>query len=216
MKRDICYFFPVDVITLYNAYLTAATNPPFERDCKKEPFHTISFGVNYSFKYNMNGGSCIMRFIPCGGGAAVNLRFTLAQAAGGRCERYAEDLTKNVVKILNIPAQKSPIDVEEFLKDENKVVENRQPQSTPVQQYTPQPQPVAQSVTQAAPAPQPVQVQKNENSILCKNCGATLTVGAAFCGNCGASQSVKKAFCEKCGAKALEGAAFCHMCGNKL
>ena len=29
MRRDICYFFPVDVVSLYNAYLTAAKNPQF-------------------------------------------------------------------------------------------------------------------------------------------------------------------------------------------
>ena len=94
MRRDIGFYVEADIAQVYKAYLSAAVNPPFERDCRDEPFHTISFGVNYSFKYNMNGGSCNIHLMPYGTGTAVNMRFSIAQLVGARYEAYAEDLNK--------------------------------------------------------------------------------------------------------------------------
>ncbi len=204
MRRDICYFFPVSVETLFNAYLTAAKNPPFERGCKEEPFHTFSFGLNFSVKYNMNGGSCTVRFIPCEGGSAVNLRFTIAQALGARYEKYAEDLTSYAERILNVNGQRSGIDVEEFVKPENKIY-SASSASQPVFQSAPQPAP--QQASQAAPA---------KSGGFCPECGTSVMENASFCSECGTKLKKAPTSCPNCGTITPEGAKFCHSCGAKL
>lgn len=179
MRRDVCYFFETDVKNLYSAYLMAAKGEPFGRDCKEEAFHTFSFGLNYSMKYNMNGGACTLHFMPYKNGSAVNMRFSIAQLAGARYGKYAEDLTQAAANILAKAAYNVNIDVEEFLKEENKVMATQAPVaevvSTPVAEAVPTPVPVA------ATQPQPQYKHR-----FCTNCGKPLVEGAAFCTNCGA------------------------------
>lgn len=226
MRQDECYFFNTDVVTLYNGYLRAAQEPPFERSCKEEPYHTITFGVNFSFKYNFNGGSCIMRFIPYQGGAAVNLRFVLAQGAAGRTGRYAQDLTDQAVKYIGAEWHKSKIDVELFTLDENKVVQglNSTVYVPPVPQPSPEPVVEAVPVYTYTPVNEPVSVPVElpktnpmaEEGIICLKCGRKMPTDAAFCSSCGSALAVTEKFCSKCGTKALEDAVFCHACGNRL
>ncbi len=201
MRRDICHYYAADVQTVYNAYLAAATNRQFRRDCKEEPYHTLTFGLNFSMKYNMNGGSCIIHFIPFGGGTAVDLRFVVAQAAGARYGRYDQDLTNAVVTVLGIPAQPLQLDIEEFMKESNKVYAQNFA-AAPTMQYT------------AAPVnePQPEPVQNR----ICTACGRELMPGDMFCGNCGTKAVCKTRFCTHCGTPAKETNAFCANCGNKL
>ncbi len=216
MRRDVCYFFAADVVSVYNAYLAAAKNPPFERTCNEEPYHTFSFGVNFSFKYNMNGGSCTLHFMPCNGGSAVDLRFSIAQGAGARYGKYAKDLTERAVAILRVPAQESQIGIDEFLKECNKVYAG----SSQPQTFASAPASVAPSNPTMSPAPQPASAPApaavSNGAGFCHNCGAATVENAAFCSACGASLKVKSAFCSSCGTKAVDGAAFCHNCGNKL
>ena len=73
-------------------------------------------------KYNFNGGSCTIRFIPVEGGSAVNLRFSLAQLAGGRYEKYARDLTDEVIALLGVTPVCADIDINAFLSPQNRVV----------------------------------------------------------------------------------------------
>ena len=54
MRRDLCYFYPVPVQPTFDAFVQAA-NQQFGKGCKIDAYKTISFGLNYSFKYNMNG-----------------------------------------------------------------------------------------------------------------------------------------------------------------
>ena len=117
MRRDVCYFFSADVVSVYNSYMTAATNSRFRRNCNQEPYHTISFGLNFSMKYNMNGGACTIHFIPYHGGTAVDLRFSVAQVAGARYEKYAKDLTSAAMDVLGVPAQLFSLNIDEFLKE---------------------------------------------------------------------------------------------------
>lgn len=198
MRRDICYFFPAVVDRVYNAYLTAATNARFRRDCKQEPFHTISFGLNFSMKYNMNGGACTVRFIPHMNGTAVNLRFSIAQLAGARYEKYAIDLTNDAAAVLGVPSQKIKIDVNAFLAPENKVVAAGQPAPAPVA------------------APQPVTTPVS--GIVCSNCQNPLGERDKFCGKCGTPAPKKKKFCPNCGTEAVDDpeAFFCTECGTKF
>ncbi len=162
MRRDLCYYFAADVCSVYNAYLMAAGNQQFRRECRQEPYHTLSFGLNFSMKYNMNGGSCTIHFIPYQNGTAVDLRFSIVQLAGARYGKYAKDLTNTVVSILNIPAREFRLDIEEFTKDCNKVVLQRMP-------------------VQANVPPSPI-----EQSRFCFNCGKQIDDNNNFCIYCGA------------------------------
>lgn len=200
MRQDVCYVVDADVKSVYAAYLKAAQNPPFERSCKQEPFHTISFGVNYSMKYNMNGGSCTLHFIPHGNGTAINLRFSLAQAFGAKCEKYAQYLTDHAAVILGKTPRMGRVDINQFLNDRNKVYEHppvaSQPAATPV-----------------APAPAPAPAAPG---IQCSNCGKIVAADAAFCSGCGTKLKKPGGFCTQCGSPVDAGAAFCCKCGKKL
>ncbi len=163
MRRDVCYFFETDVKTLYNAYLKSAQQPPFEKSCNEEPYHTFSFGIGFTFKYNMNGGACTLHFMPYKNGSAVNLRFSIAQLMGARCQKYAEHLTNGASAILNLPGTKINIDVEQFLIPANQVTK--------------------------AVADQPQDGIPQEPSItganFCRACGSRLSPGYKFCASCG-------------------------------
>ena len=161
MRRDLCYYFAADVCSVYNAYLMAAGNQQFRRECRQEPYHTLGFGLNFSMKYNMNGGSCTIHFIPYQGGTAVDLRFSIAQLAGARYKRYAADLTNTVIRSLDITAQPIRLNIEEFTKECNKVVLQRMPESVSV------PQNVA------------------KQSGFCINCGKQIDNNNNFCIYCG-------------------------------
>lgn len=209
MRRDVCYFFPADVVSVYNGYIAAATNSRFRRECKEEPYHTINFGINFSMMYNMNGGSCTIHFIPYQGGTAVDLRFSIAQLAGARYEKYAKDLTEAAMAVIGVPAQIFKLDVEEFLKEGNKVTPQSVNAAVPVaHQPAPTPEPFA-----PAPTAETVTPPAQEKS--CTNCGAALVDGAMFCSNCG-TKVVTQRFCSQCGNAVSPEAAFCSNCGNKL
>lgn len=199
MREDVCYRFSADVKTVYGAYLKAAQSPPFERTCSQEPFHTFSFGVNYSFKYNMNGGSCILHFIPYEGGTAVDLRFVIAQAWGAKCEKYAQELTDRAAALLRETPRRCTIPIEAFTDENNKIYEHK-----PVVISTPIPAPVP------APAPTPVP------AAFCTNCGRAISSADQFCSGCGTRLKKMQKFCTQCGTPAEPDAAFCCRCGTKL
>jgi len=120
MKRDLFHYFEADVKTVYEAYVKAAKEK-FGKDCSATPYHTVSFGLNYSFKYNMNGGACHIHFIPYKTGTAVGLRYTIVQMFGARYEAHDSDMLCYVEKEIGKKATSINIDMEEFLKDSNRV-----------------------------------------------------------------------------------------------
>lgn len=63
MRRDLFYFYPLPVQPVSDAFVQAA-NQRFGKQCKVEPYKTVNFGLNYSFKYNMNGGALTIHFMP--------------------------------------------------------------------------------------------------------------------------------------------------------
>ena len=226
MRRDVMHFFMADVKTVYQAYLTAAQNKPFERTCEQRPFYSFQFGLNFSMKYNMNGGSCTLHFIPHQGGTAVNLRFSVAQLAGARYEAYDRDLTNRAIDILRIPAQTLRINVEEFLNQSNWVTPgSTQLPPAPVAP-APAPAPVAPAPAPApvvpapapapvAPAPAPVTpAQPAAGQKCCTRCGSQLLPGARFCTRCGATVE-DHLLCKSCGTPLLPGAKFCTRCGQR-
>ena len=197
MREDVCYRCSADVKTVYNAYLKAAQSPPFERTCSQEPFHTFSFGVNYSFKYNMNGGSCILHFIPYEGGTAIDLRFVIAQAWGAKCEKYAQELTDRAAAYLSEKPRRCTISIDAFTDENNKVYEHK---------------PVI--VAEAAPVPAPAPTATA--TAFCATCGRAIQANDQFCSGCGTKLKKAQKFCTQCGTPADPDAAFCCRCGTKL
>lgn len=222
MRRDVVHFFRADVKSVYQAYLAAAQNRPFERSCTQNPYYCFQFGLNFSMKYNMNGGSCTLRFIPYQDGTAVNVRFTLAQGVGARYEAYDRALTEKAVELLRIPAQPLRLNVEAFLEERNWVTPDRVPLSPEAGNMPPQmpvpppppPMPVQppQQVVAAAPgyAPPP---PKAPGEKCCQGCGTILLPDAKFCFHCGAPAAQPK--CRNCGSPLPPDAFFCHYCGQK-
>lgn len=168
MRRDLGFYVEAKIADVYQAYLNAATHKPFERDCKEEPFHTISFGMNFSMRYNMNGGSCNLHFMPCGSGTAVNIRFVVAQLAGARYEAYAQELNKAMMVYLPVMPQPAQFNMDDFLKPENQITPGTYRQSIP-----------------AAPAPSAQPAQQQMTPRFCANCGNALQPGSRFCTRCG-------------------------------
>lgn len=175
MRRDIVHYYEADVVRVYEAYRKAALEK-FGKDSNAEPYHTISFGLNYSFKYNMTGGSCNVHLIPHNTGAAVDVRYSIAQLMGARYGAYDDELTKYVVGILGVPAQKLEMDVERFLDPNNRVTE------APAPAYTPAPAQTPVFTPAPAPAKAPAPVKRS----FCVKCGTKIDDGDLFCGNCGA------------------------------
>ena len=181
MRRDLCYFYPMPVNVVFDAYVQAA-NQQFGKNCKIDAYKTINFGLNYSFKYNMNGGSVTAHFMPYQNGTAIDLRYTIVQAFGARYGKHAEDYTGFANRILGMQAQPIQLDINAFLNYEASTPSNVIPtasaqpmmQQAPVQQVPEQVAPVTQQPAQ--PAPQ---------KMFCMNCGAKLVEGAMFCMNCG-------------------------------
>ncbi len=207
MRRDICYYYEAPVPQVYQGYLSAAGNNQFRRECREEPYHTLTFGLNFSMKYNFNGGSCVIRFIPWQNGTAVNLRFSLAQAAGARYEWYDRDLTAAASAVIGAVAHPTKVPVDYFLNPANQVVANTQappaPQPTPI----PVPPPVA------APAPAP---KTEVQGAFCTACGRQLPEDAAFCCYCGVQVPPKEHCCTACGRVNPDEARFCAFCGHKF
>lgn len=195
MRRDIGFYIEANIEQVYNAYLKAAQNKPFERDCSTEPYHTISFGVNFSMKYNMNGGSCNIHLMPWGTGTAVDMRFSIAQLAGAHYERYAHDLNTAMQAFLPVVARPAEYNMDDFLKPENQVTPATLPkQAAPA------------AIPAATPAAAPT-------GVFCSKCGNPLAPNGRFCSQCG---TPVQRVCPNCQAPASSNAAFCTACGTRL
>ena len=114
MKKDICCFYPSDIASVFNAYQSAIAQK-FTKSIQATPYHTISFPLAFSFKYNMNGGACTVHLMPHNDGTAVNVRYSVVQLVGARCKKHNQDMTAVVEKLLGVSAQEIQLDVETFL-----------------------------------------------------------------------------------------------------
>ncbi|MBR4257372.1 MAG: zinc ribbon domain-containing protein [Clostridia bacterium] len=179
MRRDVIHYYEKNIAVVFEAYKAAAMQK-FGKDCRSEPYHTISFGLNYSLKYNMNGGACTVHFMPYNTGTAVDVRYSIVQLAGARYGAHDKEMSTFVSSLIGVPVQDINIPAETFLLEQNKVT-TPPPIQRQVQQPAQQPvQPVQQPVRQAQPV-QPAQPVKK----FCGKCGRKLTPGAVFCGHCG-------------------------------
>ncbi|MBQ3265726.1 MAG: zinc ribbon domain-containing protein [Ruminococcus sp.] len=183
MRRDLCYYFAAPLYPVFDAFVQAAKQK-FGKNCKIDAYKTISFGLDYSFKYNMNGGSLTVHFMPYQGGTAVDLRYTVVQLMGARYQKHANDVLAFVNSFVGVQAQPIQLDVNQFLAYEaNTPSAQVQQGQAPVQQIPaqqPMQQPVQQPVQQI-----PVQ-QAAQQRRFCMNCGTPVMPNAAFCTKCGA------------------------------
>ena len=121
MRRDCFHYFESDVKSVFAAYIKVAKEK-LRKDCSTSPYHTVDFGLNSSLKYNMMyGGSCHVHFIPYKTGTAVGVRYTLVQVSGARYKALDSYITKFVEQELGTTATSVNIDMEEFLKDSNRL-----------------------------------------------------------------------------------------------
>ena len=171
MRRDVIHYYERNIADVYGAYKAAAMQK-FGKNCREEPYHTLSFGLNYSFRYNMNGGACTVHFMPYNTGTAVNIRYSIAQLYGARYGAHDKEMSAFVTSVLGVPAMDLKIDPEIFLLEQNKVSAGSY--TPPAPSYQPAPAQPAQ--TYQAPSASPK---------FCAKCGAKLDPGAKFCGGCG-------------------------------
>ncbi|MBQ3284672.1 MAG: zinc ribbon domain-containing protein [Ruminococcus sp.] len=169
MRRDLCYFYPIPVQPVFDAFVQAARQK-FGKNCKIDAYKMLSFGLDYSFRYNMNGGSLTIHFMPYNNGTAIDMHYTVVQAFGARYQKHADDVLIFVNAALGAQAQPINISINEFLAYETGVP------SAPLN-AAPQPQQVAQPVQQTA--------QSAPQAKFCMNCGAPIAPNTAFCTNCG-------------------------------
>lgn len=113
MRRDICHYYEADLQSVYNAYAKVA-GEKFGKNCEFHNGYKLSFALNFTFRYNMNGGACTVHFMPCKSGTAVNVRYSIAQLVGARYNAYDEELTKNVVAHLGVGSTIINSDPEQF------------------------------------------------------------------------------------------------------
>lgn len=193
MRRDLAFFYPLPQEQVFNAFVQAA-NQRFGKDCRLEPPKKLTFGLNYSFKYNMNGGSVTAHFMPYQNGTAIDLRYSVAQLLGARYQKHAQDLTTFTDAILGMKVQPIRLDINVFLAYEQGETPGLPAQEAP--QITPQ-----------QPAPSPSVPR-------CGACGREALPGAKFCAGCG-QPLAQKLFCTFCGTQLSAGARFCTSCGKE-
>lgn len=187
MRRDLAYFYPLPVNQVFDAFYRAA-NQKFGKQCKADPFKTIQFALNYSFKYNMNGGSITAHFMPYQNGTAVNLRYTIVQAFGARYQAHARDYTQFADGLLHTTGKPANINIQQFLDYEARTPSNMPAQGQPPMQQAPQQQMPQQPMQGQQPMQRPVQQpapQQGMGNSFCTKCGAPLAQNANFCVKCG-------------------------------
>ena len=186
MKKDLCYFYPVPVEPVFDAFVQAAKRQ-FGKNCKIDAYKTLNFGLDYSFKYNMNGGSLTLHFMPYQGGTAIDMRYTMVQLVAGRYQKQGNDVLAFTDAALGVKAQPISLDINQFLAYEASTPSAAQQPVQPVQPVQQAQVPLPQQPVQYQPKPQPVQQAYTAPARkFCVNCGAPLTVeNAAFCMQCG-------------------------------
>lgn len=237
MRRDLFHFYPRPVKDVFSAYQKAA-NERFGKNCRMEPYHTVSFGLNFSFRYNMNGGACTVHLIPYQNGTAVNVRYTIVQLAGARYGAYDKELTQYVDHILGVPARDIQLNADIFLLPQNQLTP-----SSPTPQAAPAP---ALQAAPAAPAPQPQAAPPVAEAPAMQEAPAVSPLVEALIAQEAPAESKAPAeeeapapetqpsapvykptltleptirttrFCDQCGSRLLAGAKFCDQCGNKI
>ncbi len=221
MRRDLCYFYPCPLDSVYSAFLQAA-NEKYGKDCKTDPGKSITFGLNFSFKYNMNGGALTVHVMPHQGGTAVDLRYSIVQAMGARYKAHARDLLKYVEGLIGTPAQDCALKIDAFLAyEESGTAPGADPVLTAEQAEKPQileePEQIREeAVRQPEVRSEPAE-ERTADPGTCPFCGRKLPLAGKFCPYCGGKLKAApvKVFCVNCGAPMEKDARFCANCGTQ-
>ncbi len=114
MRRDVFHIYPVRIDMVYNAYIRASMEK-FGKNPDCTPYNTITYGLNFSMKYNMNGGALHIHLKPMQGSTAVALRFSIAQGAGARVGAYDNEMTLYVESILGVKSTPAKLNINDFV-----------------------------------------------------------------------------------------------------
>ena len=189
MTKDLFFSYPCQPIQVYSAYLQTA-NEQFSKQCREDVKGAVfSFGLDYSFKYNMNGGSCTVRFMPYQGGTAVAIHYTVVQLFGAKIGKHSTDMVTYADKLLGVKSLPTQLNLKMFTD-------------------------YAASLSGQGGQPAVVDPQ-GLGAPLCPNCGGSLTPGAKFCVSCGKPVPAAPAVCPNCGRAFQENENFCVGCGTK-
>ena len=178
MRADIFYYYPARVDVVYNAYKLAINNV-FKKEAAGTMPNPLVFGLNFSFKYNMNGGGCHVHFIPYNNGTAVDVHYTIAQLLGARYKAHAKDLIDGVSKILSMHASEIKFDLDEFQKVEESFIASHNTY------FAKSDNEVSAKPFIEPPVNKPIEAPKAK---FCSNCGTAFGETALFCSNCGAKR----------------------------
>ena len=191
MTAEVYHYYPNPIEDVFNAYARAI------QDCFKVTgacyqYHTITFPLKFSFKYNMNGGNCTLNFIRHQDGTAVRVNYNIYQLIAALYDSHDRDMTLYVQRILGsfaTPIFLSPMD---FANPDNRVMSNGTTAAPNGAAYPPvspngaaYPPPMAPKEETATPGtPPPIRVAKGN-----------------YCIHCGSQQSSDTEFCQTCGKK---------------
>lgn len=189
MATEYFHYYPNNTEDVFNAYVRAI-GQLFSKTCQTQPYHTLMFQLSFSFKYNMNGGTCAVNFIRYQDGTAVKVTYSIYQLVGALCSAHDNDLTLHVQRILGSVATGIQISGTEFTRPENRVVKSV---DTPA---------VTPNVAGSAPVPPNAVPSNTVQPNPARPNAVNQTAG-------------KPAFCPKCGNPFREIALFCSKCGTK-
>ena len=198
MRRDLFHFYKGDVKTVYQAYLKVLRAQPFHKEPGQSPYTMLTFGLGFSFKFNMNGGSVHIHFAKRNGGTAVQVRYSIVQLFGARYKAYDKQLTDYVSRALGYEAEPLEVLGDKFFEGGDEVYPD---------------------ANDDKPAPKAINAPKEEE-LTCPGCGKKVKAGSAFCPDCGhkidTPEKKRPAFCVKCGAPLGPDDLFCPKCGEKI
>ena len=210
MKRDIFYYYPSPIEAVYEAH-TAAIKDVFGKSGDGKAPHTVSFELNFSLKYNMNGGVCRIHLKSYREGTAVRLCYTVAQAVGAKCEAHAGELAKAVGTALNSVAERLSMTAEVFEScdkaDEEPIKDplDLPPVTEPAPVYK-APEVYNMPLYGAPPiytAPTGRAQPVYGNSPFSPAAQASTQPQARFCSRCGKPFKTDDKFCSGCGARRM-------------
>lgn len=165
MRVDIFHYYSAPIEKVYDAY-NLAIKKVFKKDSAESYLLELTFWLNFSFKYNMNGGECHVHFLSYNNGTVVDVHYVILQALGARYHAHDKDLTTEVEKILRVYATDIKIGVDEFQKQQSFFNTSNAP-----------------SLATSIENNQEVQKAK-----FCIKCGTPFSEAALFCSNCGAKR----------------------------
>ena len=171
MVNTLLYFYNCPLDPVFNAFVQAAKQK-FGKDCQIKG-KSMSFGLNFSFKYNMNGGFVNVYCAPYQNGTAVEIKYTIIQLALARYKAHARDLTNYVNGILQTSAtEMQNVNPNIFAGCEQNYQQGYPQQVYPQQNYPQQ------------GYPQQNYPQQSVN-VICRCCGNAVSSDAAYCPVCG-------------------------------